>query len=188
MRIMQVLLQISMAPFYSKLPLFAANYASGNIGALISVARQGMARAHWVYVAAVLFIAVIAEPTLAFIGSQTPFLGTTMWLFLGVAFFVERYGAMHLQFYSLSNDIFWHVANGISGSIFLATSLLLLPHVGIAAFPVGIIFGYAGFYSWFSACRAYRHYNIAMWEFERHSSLVPLMLLVAALALSSLIQ
>ncbi len=184
MRIMQVLLQVSMAPFYSKLPLFAADYAVGKIGALISVARQGMARAHWVYVAGVLLVAVIAEPALAFIGSQTRFLGTTMWLFLGVAFFVERYGAMHLQFYSLSNHILWHVANGISGSIFLATSLMLLPSLGVAAFPAGIICGYAGFYSWFAASRAYRHYGLPVWEFESRSSLVPALLLLAALALS----
>lgn len=184
MRLMQALVQVSVAPFSSKLPIFAAQYASGRLQMLIPAVRTSFTRAHWIYVVGVLLAAFTINPLLKLIGSRTEFVGTSFWLLLGVAFFVERFGAMHLQFYSLSNHILWHVANGISGSLYLLVSLLLLPYLGIVAFPLGIICGYAGFYSWFAASRTYRHYGLPVWEFESRSSLVPALLLLATLALS----
>ena len=180
MRIMQVLLQVSMAPFYSKLPQFAATYGSGNRKSLIPLVQRSMATAHWVYAVGVLVVGVSIQPLLNIIGSRTLFVSTYLWFFLGVAFFIERFGAMHLQFYSLSNHILWHVANGITGAIYLLTSSLLLPTLGVTAFPAGMICGYAGFYSWFSARLAYKHYHHSPWRFEARSSLVPALLLLSA--------
>lgn len=180
MRVMQVLLQVSMAPFYSKLPLFASHYAAKRFQVLIPAVRTAIARSHWIYVTGVLLIAIGINPLLSLIGSQTNFLAPSLWLFLGVAFFIERFGAMHLQLYSLSNHILWHIANGVSGSIYLIVSLLFLHHFGIAAFPIGIIFGYAGFYSWFAASRVYKHYNLNILSFEFHTSFCPALLLLFA--------
>jgi len=87
-------------------------------------------------------------------------------------------GAMHLQFYSLSNHILWHIANGVAGSIYLVVSILLLPHIGVAAFPAGIVAGYAGFYTWFAMRLVCRHYQLNAWGYEKTSSLVPLLSLL----------
>ena len=178
MRILSMITQISMAPFYSKIPHFASLYAADRRPELIRDVQKGMARAHWVYVAGILGVAWTVQPLLHLIGSKISFVSPALWLFMGLAFFIERMGAMHLQFYSLSNHILWHIANGVAGSIYLVVSILLLPHIGVAAFPAGIVAGYAGFYTWFAMRLVCRHYQLNAWGYEKTSSLVPLLSLL----------
>ena len=185
MRIIQVIVQVSMAPFYSHIPRFVAMYASNQRNELIAAVRSAMAKAHWLYVAGVLAVAIGAQPLLKVLGSQVGFVSSQLWLLMGVAFFLERFGAMHLQFYSLSNHILWHVVNGASGVMILLTSVLLFPLYGVTAFPLGMIVGYGSFYSWFSARLVYRHYQERLWQFESRSSFGPALALVSALAVAS---
>jgi len=173
MRILQMIIQISMAPFYSKIPHFAALYAADRRPELIRDVQKGMARAHWVYVAGILAVAWTVQPLLHLIGSKVAFVSPTLWLFMGLAFFIERMGAMHLQFYSLSNHILWHIANGVAGTIYLVISILLLPHIGVAAFPAGIVAGYAGFYTWFAMYLVHKHYKQDTLAFELFCSIQP---------------
>jgi len=184
MRILQMIIQISMAPFYSKIPHFAALYAADRRPELIRDVQKGMARAHWVYVAGILGVALTVQPLLHLIGSKVSFVSTTLWLFMGLAFFIERMGAMHLQFYSLSNHILWHTVTAVSGTIYLLALLLLLPVIGAFAFPLGILLGYAGFYSWFSARLVYRHYMLNWRGFEKTVSTIPLCIIFLLLTVS----
>jgi len=100
---------------------------------------------------------------------------------MGLAFFVERYGAMHLQLYSTTNHIIWHIANGIAGSIYILISLLLFKLVDVYAFPLGLISGYLGFYSWYSAIYSYRAFKLNFINFERHTVLAPLCIMICYL-------
>lgn len=178
MRIIQVIVQVSMVPFYSHIPRFAAMYASDQREELLTAVCVAMAKAHWLYIVGVLAVAVAAQPLLEVLGSQVGFVSSQLWLLMGMAFFLERFGAMHLQFYSLSNHILWHVVNGVSGVIILITSILLFPICGASAFPLGMIVGYAGFYSWFSAHLVYRHYQQHPWHFELRTSALPALALL----------
>ena len=182
MRILQMIIQISMAPFYSKIPHFASLYAADRRPELIRDVQKGMARSHWVYVAGILGVAWTVQPLLHLIGSKVSFVSPSLWLFMGLAFFIERMGAMHLQFYSLSNHILWHIANGVAGSIYLIVSILLLPHIGVAAFPAGIVAGYAGFYTWFAMRLVNQRYKISISSFERRAACLPLVIIVAFMA------
>lgn len=181
MRILQIAISCAMAPFYSNIPHFASLYASGHRATLITNVRKAMGRCYWLYVLATLTVCFTVTPLLHLIHSKTGFVSSDLWLLMTLAFFIERIGAMHMQFYSLSNHILWHIANGVSGTIYLVVSYLLLPICGAYAFPLGIIAGYGGFYTWYSMRLSYRHFCLKVSEFETRCSFVPAAFLIAGL-------
>lgn len=173
LRLIQTVSQFSQAPFYSKLPLFARLYAENQQGELIQMAKRGMALSHWIYVVGFIALGLVGAPLFKYIESNAPFPDQLLWSLMGLGFFIERYGAMHIQLYSTTNRIIWHIANGIMGLIFSATSLMLLERIGIYAFPVGILAGYLGFYSWYAALHSYRAFRINFMSFEMRASMMP---------------
>ena len=109
--------------------------------------------------------------------SNIIFVSPLLWVLMGYAFFAERYGAMHLQLYSVTNHIIWHIVNGISGLIYIFVSFLLFPFINIYAFPLGILIGYLSFYCWYSAKRSYGVFNLNFVNFESHTVLKPFIVL-----------
>jgi hypothetical protein len=101
--------------------------------------------------------------------------------------FAERYGAMHIQLYSTTNHIIWHIANGVSGVIYLVVALVLFKQIGVYAFPVGTLAGYLGFYCWYSAMHSYGAFDLKFWEFERSAMLIPLLVMVIYLGAALLL-
>ena len=171
-RMIQAVSAFSQAPFYTKLPSLARLHAEGNHQAQVRMARRGMTLSYWTYVAGFVGIGLFAGVLLEAAGSRTSFVDPKLWSLLGLAMFAERYGAMHLNLYSTTNHIISHVANGIAGLVFVAVSALLVPVVGVYAFPAGLLAGNVGFYAWYSALHSYRAFNLRFWSFER-STLVP---------------
>ena len=181
-RCMGVANQVSMAPFYSKLPQFAALYGSGDTTRLSEIVRSAMAKTHWLFVLLAILIGLLVPPLLLQLGSQVSFVEPQVWFLLALGYFLHRFGAMHLQFYSLSNHVLMHIYGGLSGVLILITTLLLLPRLGQIAMPLAIVLGYSAFYSWMSALTAYRHYNIEPLAFETKASLIPGAVLLAFVA------
>ena len=105
----------------------------------------------FVYVFLFAITGILVPIFINLIGGNVKFLDMNMWVIFGFAFFFERFGAMHIQLYSITNKIIWHIANGISGSLYLLSSLLLYNFIGIISFPIGMLLGYLSFYSWYSA-------------------------------------
>lgn len=173
LRMIQTVSQFSQAPFYSKLPVFARLFSEGRNSDLVLLAKKGMSLAHYTYISAFIFLGLFGNPILELIGSNVDFPSRTLWTLLGLGFFLERYGAMHLQLYSTTNDIIWHIASGVTGLIYISTSLVLLKHIGVNAFPVGIIFGYLGFYTWYSAIHSYKAFNLKFIKFESKTTFTP---------------
>lgn len=151
--------QFAMAPFYSKLPAMAAHYTKGEWTVLERQAKKGGTLTLSIFVAAALAFGIVATPLLQAIGSSTPFIGLPFWLLITLAMTVHRYGAMHLQVYTLSNHVVWHVADGVSGVLFLATWLALFHWTGVFAIPLGMLVAYGFFYTPFSVlrCRGWWH-------------------------------
>lgn len=173
LRLIQILSMYSQAPFYSKLPTLARLRAEGKLTQQIQVAHKGMQYAYWTFVLGFITLGLSAGPLLKLIGSNADFVSPLFWSLMGLAFMVERYGAMHLQLYSITNHIIWHIANGVSGIIYLLVSLLLFRIVGVYAFPIGILMGYLGFYAWYAAMHSYRVFKLNFWQFEQSTSLIP---------------
>jgi hypothetical protein len=173
LRIINTIRGFSQAPFYSKIPLLSRLRAEGNIAAQIQIAKKGMIYAYWCFVAGFIVVGLTADPLLLLIKSNAEFVTPLMWTLMGIAYFLERYGAMHIQLYSTTNHIIWHIANGISGLIYLVASIFLLKYIEVYAFPVGLILGYLGFYTWYCAAHSYKTFNLKFWHFEKGVMLPP---------------
>jgi hypothetical protein len=178
LRMLQLLVTASQAPFYSKLPRLARMHAEGNGAEQLALATRGMALSYWAYAAGVVVIGTAAPSLLELVGSNAVFIPRSLWFLMGLAFFVERYGAMHIQIYSVTNDIIWHKANGLAGAVFLVVLWLGFEQLGLYAFPAGILAGYLGFYAWYAAAHSYRVLKTAFWSFELRTSAYPAFVLV----------
>ena len=178
LRLMQTVSDFSQAPFYSKLPKMANLYAQKKYNDEVLLAKRGMSIAYWTFVTGFVGLGLLGEPLLRLIKSNASFASPTLWVLLGIGFLAERYGAMHIQLYSSTNRIIWHIANGFTGGIYIVSSILLLSSYGVIAFPLAYIIGNVGFYSWFSASFSYRTFKMGFWDFESKTLLIPLVLFI----------
>jgi hypothetical protein len=172
-RAIQMVSELAQAPFSSKIPLLARLRSEGRFADQLAVARRAMRLTYWFYVAGFIAIGFTGTAIFNAIGSRVEFADSRLWALLGLGFFVERYGAMHLQLYSTTNHIVWHIATGVTGAIYVAVSLALLRPLGVYAFPVAMLVGYLGFYAWYSARLVYRMFDRGFFSFERAVLLPP---------------
>jgi hypothetical protein len=187
LRAIQMVSEFAQAPFSSKIPLLARLRSEGRFAEQLRVARRAMCWTYWIYAAGFVTIGVTGAALLNAIGSRVAFADNRLWALLGLGFFVERYGAMHIQLYSTTNHIIWHIANGVTGTIYVIVSLALLSVLGVYAFPVGMLVSYLGFYSWYSARYVYRIFNLGFFGFER-SVLIPAAVVVALYASAAFLR
>lgn len=181
LRIFTAISQISQAPFYSRLPAMAHARGKQNFAEVASLAKRGMAMAHWTFVAGVLMVTIVAPWALQLIGSSVHWPPYSLAALLGVAFFAERYGAMHMQLYSLTNHIIWHLVNGATGIAMVMAFLALWPIMGAQALPTAMLFGYLGVCTWYASSQALRSLNHLRWPFEKATTLWPLITLLIGL-------
>jgi len=182
LRVIQTINRYSEAPFYTKLPILARLYVEGNLNRQVQVAQNSMKYAFWTFVLGFITVGILAEPLLGLIRSNADFVSPLLWTLMGLAFFIGRYGAMHLHFYSITNHIIWHIANGVSGLIYISLSVVLYPFIGVYAFPVGMIGGSLGFYSWYSAMHSHRAFKYNKWWFNRSTVVFPASVLLLYIA------
>jgi O-antigen/teichoic acid export membrane protein len=171
MRILTEIRNVANAPFYSKIPLFARLTAEGNYTNLVHQAKIGMKRSHIMYVLGVIVTGCSINYVLDLIGSKIDFIDPLMWILFSFAFYVHRYSALHIQLYMTSNHIISHIADSVSGLIFALTSYFLMDFIGLYSIPVGMIMGYLGFYSWYSARYSLRFIKMTFFQFEKDTSL-----------------
>jgi hypothetical protein len=183
LRLIQTISQFSQAPFYSKIPVLSRLYIEGRQNDLVRLAQRGMHHSHWSYASGFAVLGLAGEPLLRYIGSHVSFPEPLLWSLLGIAIFFERFGAMHIQLYSTTNHIIWHIANGVSGAIYLLVSLVLLKHIGVYSFPVGIMAGYLGFFSWYTAKHSYSAFDINILRFESRCSFFPSVFMIVVTVL-----
>lgn len=171
LRIMTTISQFAQAPFYSKLPRLAELQAQDRHAEQLVIAKNGMTTAHWVLTAGAISAAFSIAPLLHWLGSKTAFVTPETWALICIAFFIERFGAMHLQLYTLTNHVVWHIANGVTGLLMIAIAVIAYPLIGTYAFPLAMLLAYAGFYAPYSAHKSATAHRIALFEFEMTSSL-----------------
>jgi O-antigen/teichoic acid export membrane protein len=178
LRLIQIVSEFSQAPFYSKLPVLTRLFAEGKKEELVARAKRGMGLSLWCYVAGFVGLGLAGQPLLKIIGSNADFPDNLLWSLMGLAFFTQRYGALHIQLYSLTNNIIWHISNGISGAIYLGVSLALIQPIGVYAFPTGLLVGYLCFHTWFPAIHSYKAFGLRFIPFEKRVMLWPLIVML----------
>ena len=141
MRLIEAVENFAMAPFYSRLPKLNQFRAQGRHRDLEESAARGMQGAHWVYFFGFVIAAAIGPILLNHKNSNVGFPEPTLWLTLGLAFMLQRFGGMHLQLYSTTNHIIWHWVSLAQGCVILALATILAPLYGAIGLAVSILMG-----------------------------------------------
>lgn len=170
LRVMTMISQFAQAPFYSKLPRLAELQAMGDKSTQIVIAQKGMRMAHWIFALGAITVAFLVQPMLDLIGSRTQFVSPGIWALMSLAFFAERFGAMHLQLFSLTNKIVWHIANGVTGSLMIAIAAISYSYIHQYSFPLAMLLAYACFYCTYSASKSYAAFSLPFAKFELNTS------------------
>lgn len=178
LRIIEMINEFAQAPVYSKLPRLATLYSERNIGVMMGVAKQGMARSHLIFVGAFILASLFGDFALELIDSKTKFPESELWISLGFAYFFQRFGAMHLHLFSTTNQIIWHKVNAIAGAIFVVSFFAFYQVNPIYSYAIALLISSLGFYSWYCAYRSYKEFDLNFWQFEKSVSLLPLSLLI----------
>ncbi len=173
MRLMQAIVQFSQAPFYSKIPVLARSYAQGQRDTVLQVACRGMRISYAVYLAGVLTVGLGASPLLALVHSRAQFVSPALWAVIALAFFIERLGAMNMQLYSLSNHIIWHIANGITGFVYIVLCFPLVSRLGVWGFPLSMCVSYFLCYTSYSLFKAHTLFSLPPVRHEMSTGAIP---------------
>lgn len=155
-RLMSALSALSQAPFYTKLPMLAKLRAEGNRDETLRLAIRGMRLSHWTFVLGALAIAAAGNLVLSAVESSVLLPGELLMGMLVLAFFAERYSSMHVQLYTLTNHVVWHIANGVTGALMVILCLLIWPLLGPSAMPAAMLGAYGGFCAWYASVRSLR--------------------------------
>jgi hypothetical protein len=137
----------SQAPFYAKLPKLAQLYAQSSIDTLVTIAKKGILFSLLTFILITIFIGTFGSYFLEMIGANAAFPEKYFWFILSFAFLIERLGASYLQLYSLTGDIIWHIANGVTGILVIIFIFILYNYMNIYAFPLSMLIGYTVFYT-----------------------------------------
>lgn len=166
LQLIRAISQFSQVPFYVKLPLFSRQYALGQVESILVSASKYMKISYLVYTCGFFVVVFFGEIVFDYIGSQVKLPREDIWALMGAAILVERYGAMHIQLYSLSNNIIWHIANGVTGGLMILLCVLLYPSLAVLAFPVSMLIAYVSFYLWYSVGHSYREFGQTFYGFD----------------------
>jgi O-antigen/teichoic acid export membrane protein len=184
LRLVTLASQISQAPFYSRLPSMTKAFAEGDRKRTIQMAQAGMSLAFWTLTICLLGILFVLPPFLVFFGSSVQIPDQTVAILMSFAFFAERYGAMHMQIYTLSNHVIWHIINGITGLTMVLASVVLAPMLGVISIPVALLVAYSCFLCPTISVKALKLLQLSRWPFERRTSLFPLLMLLTGVGVS----
>jgi hypothetical protein len=180
LKILDIIKNFSNAPFYSKIPLYNRLFAEGNRNGLMARIENGMRFSLLTFSVTAIIVGIAGQPLLRLIGSNVTLVSEWIWIAMIIAYFFERYGALHLQLYSITNDIVWHIANGVSGLIFIVLSFIFaaVAGLGVISFPLALIISNLSFFVWYTARKSYRYFNLDFPGFEYRTSFYPLLLLM----------
>jgi len=181
MSLMRPMMQFAQVPFITKLPILAEYQVKAERLEQVKLAQRGMLLSHSLLALMVLAAAVVL-PVFAKAGGATD-VPLLLWVAIGVAAYLERIGSMHLQFYSQTNHILLHWANGGAAILFAIFAWFLLPHLGVLAFPLALCLALLLFYVPYSMWHSYQAFGLSFPRYELRTSAVPLLLMLSLLLL-----
>lgn len=171
LRLISTISQISNAPFYSKLPFLGRLRGAGDLPGLVRLAKRGMSLSMVVFVVGILGLAFAGPSVFEFFKKEVGFPPLDLWLTMGTAFALQRYGAMHLQIYTTTNHVIWHWIGGVTAIPIILVLALLLPIIGGMALPIALSLAYGLVYAPWSAVLSLRSIEQRFWKFEKTVSL-----------------
>lgn len=156
------------APFYSKIPYFSSLVASNKMPELITFVKRSMRLVYLVFVVLSVIIWYFLYFYSEYNGNNSFKPNLVLYFLLVFGFFIERFGAMHIQLYSMSNHILWHIQNGVTGLITIIATIVVFNYSNVMSYPIGLVIGNVFFYSWFGSYYSMKFLKISFWEFEKN--------------------
>lgn len=187
LRLITLASQISQAPFYSRLPSMSELWTSGKTAETIIQAGEGMRLSLWVLVISMAGLLFFIPSILFMIGSSVQFPNLTLAIVMCLAFFSERYGAMHMQLYTLSNHVIWHRVNGLTGVAMIAIGVAIWPLLGAIALPLAMLSAYMLILGPYISTKSIALLAVERWNFEKRTALLPFVALMACLSVATLV-
>lgn len=176
LQIIRAISSFSQAPFYSRLPYFTKLFSQNDFKSLIIISKDRMKKSFFVYILMFFIVGLFANKFFEMINSNSTFVDIDLWILIGLAFLLERYGAMYLQLYTLTNHIIWHIANGITGVLMIFLVFLLHSYIGIYAFILSMLISYLLFFLPLVLYKSYKYYNLFFFKQEKDSFILCLLI------------
>jgi len=188
-KILDVIKGFANAPFVSKMPYMNQLFVKKKEEKLLKLAFERMKISLTIFVAFTGLLIFFGKPVLTLIGSNVQLVSQNILFILMIGYFIERYGAFHTQLYSFSNNIIWHITNGITGILFIVFSFVFIHYIKNTslAFALAILFSYLSFYGWYSAHVSYKFYKMDFLSTEYKTTLMPFVIVLLTVVLYYLV-
>lgn len=111
--------QLANAPMTSALPALAGLLARGDHTQRDKKAERAMLISLSFFVLAVITVPPVIYLVNLMLPAPLAFVEPALWAAFAGANFLFRYGALHLHFYTTTNDIRWHIIDGVNACLFL---------------------------------------------------------------------
>lgn len=168
----------AIAPFYSKIPLLVTLRGQEKIKEWESTSQRCMLYASSILVLGIIFFDLFGSYLFCIIKSNVVFPNHSLWLLIGWAYLLHRYGAMHTQLYTTINKVNSHISDLITGVIMILFWFFLAKDLDVYVFPLGMLTGYLGFYIWYAGYYSYRNIMRSIFSFEAKANLPPFLVLL----------
>tara|TARA_R110002049_G_scaffold225009_4_gene396856 strand:- start:1687 stop:2508 length:822 start_codon:yes stop_codon:yes gene_type:complete len=162
--VISLIMVLSSAPVQSVLHTMSEYYAVGKTELHNQLAAQALTRSLWVVVAACGMIGLMIIPSLKAFGLQGMFVTAPLWAIMSFALYFQRYGAAHLQHYSITNHIFWHRLDGGTGVMNIALAAWLIPTYGAWGAAIANLSSVATIYAWIPVLFVVRRFDFDWFE------------------------
>lgn len=180
---------VAQAPFYSKVPYLVYLRGQQRIDEWRKTSQRGMFYAYSLMVTGIIVLDLFGANLFKIIKSNITFPDHLLWLSLGWAYLLHRYGAMHTQLYMTINKVNSHISDLIAGIIMVLVWYLTIDRIGVYSFPLGMLCGYLLFYIWYAGYYSYKIINQRILSFEKKAFALPFItLLVYTVALCLLVE
>jgi O-antigen/teichoic acid export membrane protein len=178
LRVLGLLRNFSMAPFYSKIPLLSNTYAKGDVDKWQGLARKSIGYVCYIFLFLIILSSSFGSFLFGLISTTVVFPRNSVWFFLCMAIYFHCFGAMHVHLYATTNDVKSHISDVVSSVIYLFVAIVLVGRIGVVAFPIGMIVGYFGFYIWHATHYSYKRIKGGYLKNEFYASFIPIVLMI----------
>ncbi|MBO6609854.1 hypothetical protein [Altererythrobacter sp.] len=130
--------QLANSQTMSALPAMSGAYAARRLDEMRAIARKTMTRSLVLYLAMTIIIFTGLSLVAAMAPRALPVLETRIWILFGLAHLVVRYASFHLHFYTITNDIKWHIYHLGTAAIYFPLIVLFGP-ASPATYPIALL-------------------------------------------------
>ena len=137
---------LSTAPLYAYLPKLASLYKSNNLKNVRLIGEKRTFNGALIFLLSLLIFYLIVNALNLYKFNYFPAVPAYLLCIVALPFFCERVAASFLQIYTLTNDVRWHIANGVTTLIAVIAFFIIDNFDSVYSFPFALMTGQLLFY------------------------------------------